>query len=87
MSLRLRGERGCAVSCLPLHASCQDGVTFALLVCVCLSHSAPGVQLARAMVEVNETIALWSWFMAGTCIPAFDRGINCFQGLFVSFEV
>lgn len=80
------------MSCLPLHASCQDGVTFALLVCVlqfvlCLSHSAPGVQLARAMVEVNETIALWSWFMAGTCIPAFDCEINCFQGLFVSFEV
>lgn len=79
------------MSCLSLHISCQDGVTFALLVCVlrfvlCLSHSAPGVQLAGAMVEV-ETIALWGWFMAGTCIPAFHGGINCFQELFVSFEV
>lgn len=50
---------------------------------LCLSHSVPGVQL----LEVKEAIALWGWFMAGTCIPAFDCGINCFQGLFVSFEV
>lgn len=65
-------EWGCAVSCLPSTPAARTVPPLLSQAVLCLSHCAPGVQLAGAMVEVKEAIALWGWFMAGTCIPVAD---------------
>lgn len=62
------------MSCLPSTPAARTVSPLLSQAGLCLSHCAQGCSWPGrwSMVEVKEAIALWGWFMAGTCIPVAD---------------